>query len=591
MRHHRSFWKRLINRAIRHAILQRRNQLCVVKLHRRSFIILQEAGELVHDEPVYTKPQRDSGVFGCMQCQLRCKTKGGEGAHFFRCHGHTAPIRRLFDDTWCPCCQKEFHTLTKMQLHIRNVGTCRRDLWARGHLFPLRPGIGSVESRHGDRCHDGALPPQRTQGASREPIQPRDLRVECTDLILNLVDALADREPDDSIDKILRITIQAWTQCLLTLEVFLESVDEEFAETLRLDAQYLRAAIVTLQRADAWDFLDRPALGTSGPDDELAHFDRWSSTLLHEEKPWKPSISAPRPIGKDRIILHAFAGRRRVGDYQWYVDKMCEESEGFLLHVVSLDIIIDKKYGDLSDPQVQAFWIAGIQQGWVHGFLGGPPCATWSKARAVQPCNNQLDPRRRFPRPVRSAEHLWGLPELALRELDQVTDGNVLLGFCLESVLSLAVQGMTGIVEHPAEPEGDGFPSIWKLPLVQLIFTLPGVERVKLAQGLLGADSPKPTELLVVNLPTIKHAICSWRITPDLPRNSNIGRNQDGAFKTTHLKEYPPAFCAALAQCTVTAMSCLDTAEQSYVDEHFLQRCQQMVSRDFGTFIGPDHAI
>ena len=114
MRHHRSFWKRLINRASRHAILQRRNQLCVVKLHRRSFTILQKAGELAHDEPAYTKPQRDSGVFGRMQCQLRCKTKGGEGAHFFRCHGHTAPIRRLFDDTWCPCCQKEFHTLTKI---------------------------------------------------------------------------------------------------------------------------------------------------------------------------------------------------------------------------------------------------------------------------------------------------------------------------------------------------------------------------------------------------------------------------------------------------------------------------------------------
>ena len=594
MRHHRSFWKRLINRAVRHAILQRRNKLCVVKLHRRSFTLLQEAGGLVHAEPVYTKPQRDPGVFGCMQCQLRCKTKGGEGAHFFRCHGHTAPIRRLFDDTWCPCCQKEFHTLTKMQLHIRNVGICRRDLWARGHLFPLRPGIGSLESRQGDRRHDGALPQQQTQGASREPIHPRDLRVECTDLMLNLVDALADRESDD-IDKILRQTIQAqpisWTQCSATLTVFLESVDVEFADMLSLDALSLRAAVEKLQRVEAWDFLDRPVIGTSGPDDELAHFDRWSSTLLQEEQPWQPSIAAPRPIGKDRIILHAFAGRRRVGDYQWYVDKMCEKSDGFLLHVVSLDIIIDKKFGDLSDPQVQAFWISGIQQGWVHGFLGGPPCATWSKARAVQPCSDQIDPRRRLPRPVRSAVHLWGLPELALRELDQVIGGNVLLGFCLESILSLAVQGMTGIVEHPAEPEGDDFPSIWKLPLVQLILTLPGAERVKLAQGLLGADSPKPTELLAVNLPSIKHDICSWRITPDLPRNSNIGRNQDGVFKTTQLKEYPPAFCAALAQCTVTAMSCFDTAEQIHVDEHFLQQCQQMVSRDFGTFIGPDHAI
>ena len=99
MRHHRGYWKRLINRAVRHAILQRRSRLGVVKLHRRSFAVLQAAGRLAQAEPMYTKSQSDTGVFGCMQCQLRCKTRGGEGAHFFRCHGHTAPIRRLFADT------------------------------------------------------------------------------------------------------------------------------------------------------------------------------------------------------------------------------------------------------------------------------------------------------------------------------------------------------------------------------------------------------------------------------------------------------------------------------------------------------------
>jgi len=183
------------------------------------------------------------------------------------------------------------------------------------------------------------------------------------------VDALADREPDACLAQTLRATIQtmpiSWTQCSATLAVFLESVDDDFAGMLGLEPSVLRKAVETLQRVEAWDFLEAPALGHSGPDDELAHFDRWSSSLLREEQPWHPNIPAPRPIGKDRIILHAFAGRRRVGDFQWYIDKLCETSDGFLLHVVSLDIIIDKKYGDLSDPQMQAFWIDGIQQGWV----------------------------------------------------------------------------------------------------------------------------------------------------------------------------------------------------------------------------------
>ena len=33
---------------------------------------------------------------------------------------------------------------------------------------------------------------------------------------------------------------------------------------------------------------------------------------------------------------------------------------------------------------------------WVHGFLGGPPCATWSKARAVQHSAEKVDLHRRL---------------------------------------------------------------------------------------------------------------------------------------------------------------------------------------------------
>ena len=128
--------------------------------------------------------------------------------------------------------------------------------------------------------------------------------------------------------------------------------------------------------------------------------------------------------------------------------------------MVSIDIVIDRHFGDLSNPKIQAFWIHGIRAGWVHRFLGGPPCATWSRARSVR---IEIDGGHRSgfqPRPVRSDPHLWGLPALALRELSQVMEGNDFLGFCLEAMAALAVQSMTGILEHPAEPEDAGFPSI-----------------------------------------------------------------------------------------------------------------------------------
>lgn len=36
--------------------------------------------------------------------------------------------------------------------------------------------------------------------------------------------------------------------------------------------------------------------------------------------------------------------------------------------------------------------------------------------------------------------------------------------------------------------------------------------------------------------------------TQVLPTNTSIGRNQEGGWKTTHLKAYPIAFCGALAE-------------------------------------------
>jgi hypothetical protein len=152
--------------------------------------------------------------------------------------------------------------------------------------------------------------------------------------------------------------------------------------------------------------------------------------------------------------------------------------EGITLHVVSLDIIIDEHYGDLSRSDVQQYWLHGIRCGWVHAFLGGPPCCTWSKARAVDISQEPLSRDRRGPRPVRSAHDLWGLPSFALRELAQVIDGNVLLGFCLRALGELALQARAGILEHPAEPDGESTPSIWKLPIVQVLLGLPGMQRL-----------------------------------------------------------------------------------------------------------------
>ena len=83
---HPQYWKRLVNRGVKHSIQQRRNRYLVREMHRGIFTCLADEGNFALAEPTYEKQYQDTQVFGCMQCGLRCASRGGEGAHFFRKH-------------------------------------------------------------------------------------------------------------------------------------------------------------------------------------------------------------------------------------------------------------------------------------------------------------------------------------------------------------------------------------------------------------------------------------------------------------------------------------------------------------------------
>lgn len=64
-------------------------------------------------------------VFGCMQCRLSCKTLGGEGAHMYRTHGETHPVRTLMGNTQCGACLREYFTMGKLKAHLIRSDVCR----------------------------------------------------------------------------------------------------------------------------------------------------------------------------------------------------------------------------------------------------------------------------------------------------------------------------------------------------------------------------------------------------------------------------------------------------------------------------------
>ena len=590
LRYHRPFWKRLVRRACEHASMQRANHLMVMTAHQHILEQLAEHGHLPADvfRPDPTEAPNEQ-LFGCMACQKPFQSRGGEGAHMFKVHGICNRVRKLFNTTACPACLKEYYTHGKVKNHLLHSEHCRRILIGRGFRVEPVGGWGSQQDRELAAAHDSLLPPLQSEG----PMLPAALREEVLhDLILgeDIYQALAEREdlPEQvPIEQIIRNVIQtrsvSWSSCSATLSYLLEHITHEDAETIGLAYQDIVKALQYLNTGDAWRFLGV----THGRASSCEVIDQIHTLLARESAtPRSTSLYAgpPRTFGRHRYVLHAFSGRRRVGDFQYYLDRTSAVEEGFVLHTISLDLVVDACWGDVSRVETRQFWLHGIRAGYVTSLLAGPPCETWSKARGV------AVPGRRCPRVLRLLEALWGMDSLSLRELRQLGVGNLLLLFTVEALVHLALVGGHGILEHPAIPDEEEKASIWRLPLIATLLTWPDFRTVRLAQGLWGAASPKPTMLLALNMPDLEHHLRAWQTAQDLPRGASIGVDSSGQWATTKLKEYPPALCGGLSSAFLAAQRAHATDPALLISQEFISRCLTMEVSDFGDVIGKDYA-
>ena len=452
-------------------------------------------------------------------------------------------------------------------------------------------GIGSGICRQQRQVHDGLVPRLQAQGPQLPPVAGRGRAEAHGDLIAELMDIFAEPtslvQCEQALRQLIQTTVISWTMLSHTLSLVQHDLSDDIARDLGRSLQDVHSVLEHLQDPLTWPFLAQSDQAVLQPEDQVAHYELWCQRLCEQpEPPWRCTAIA-RPVGRERIILHAFSGRRRKGDFQWYLEYLhSQDHSGVLLFVVSLDVVIDSKYGDLADQDTRNFWLSHILQGYVHGFLGGPPCSTFSKARGVHLSGTSSS--RHQPRPVRSGVLLWGLDSLSLRELSAVIDGNVLLTFCLEALFALSIMDRAGLLEHPREPDSVDAPSIWKLPIMQLLARMPNVAKLDLAQRLYGATSSKPTTLLAVNSPSLLSILRGWQIAQDNPRHSNIGTDCSGNFKTTHLKEYPPALCAGLAEVSWQSTCTAPISPSVQLPESFLVICKRLHITAFSDFLGPD---
>ena len=589
MVHHRGYWKKLILRAGAHAAAQRDNLYDVQCFHRNILEQLHIHGCLVNPPPFETKHFPEE-IFACMACEKRFSSRGGCGAHMFRAHGICQAVRTLFDGTQCACCLKEFHSHGKLQGHLLRAEFCRRSLQRKGlHVAPV-PGIGSVTNSHLERAHDCVLPPLQALGPLCAPGRRAEADAYDLNLFEEIYTVLLDAtDVEDGLQKIKTCVfgrVVTWERFLLTLHGLRAEATPADIAALPLAADDFHRLLQRLEDPGTWPFLMQDIATMEGHWNREVHvLAEFCCREVDTSYDSRPSAPIPRGFGRERYFLHLFSGRRRRGDFQFFFDRLHDLCEGFLIHVISLDVVLSSTWGDLLQPAARAFWRDAIRRRFIAGLIGGPPCETWSQAR-----ERAVPKHGRAPRVLRTAEFPRGKEALRLRELRQLSVGNSLMGFQLEAVVDLYCVGGIALTEHPAPPKAETSVSIWRTPILKLLLCLPGFELLQLAQGLWGAKSPKPTSLLVLNAPGIQQDLLQWQIARDVPVQTSIGVDLAGGWSTAALKEYPPALNCALAQGLHKAIRRCPVDETVQIPSAFRAACSPMDCKDFGGTIGPDFA-
>ena len=326
----------------------------------------------------------------------------------------------------------------------------------------------------------------------------------------------------------------------------LEATDRAAARALRRSGEYDRVAAIPHVRVPGC------LLPSVGADEGVVDVPP-VAPLGQGDGPAPPPLPPLQFIEPDiYYVLHFFSGQRRPGDYQDWLDQSLAVSP-YPVWVISLDVAIDATLCDLSSDDAVGRWLNMARSGRVVMVLGGPPCETWSVAR----WNGGARVSDGAPRAVRSAERLWGLPDLNKVEIEQVALGNALLRTVVLFLTAARVYGFSAIMEHPQLPSwAPGAPSSWRLQELVSLSRAGGTADLHLDQCCCGTRWKKPTRLFAVGVPELARLISvlpgGGRCNRSLGHVhvSLSGKGNDGVWRTAPAKTYNSAMCKMLADAT-----------------------------------------
>ena len=183
----------------------------------------------------------------------------------------------------------------------------------------------------------------------------------------------------------------SWTRTKLTLQHLAHSFTPDVLADIQWTFHEIRWLVDCLLDVQSWDFLCEVEYEVAHGDHlyELALYEQWCDDLTSSTSVWTtPPVQCPRIFFRERIVLHAYSGRRRPGDFQWYMEQLAVLPQHQELLILSVDLVIDSTWGDIGNVQTQEFWLTAIKNGWVLGMLSGAPLLHLvhrSRQRSFQP--------------------------------------------------------------------------------------------------------------------------------------------------------------------------------------------------------------
>lgn len=293
-----------------------------------------------------------------------------------------------------------------------------------------------------------------------------------------------------------------------------------------------------------------------------------------------------------QFILHFFSGRRRTFDLQSHLEKQASELHK-CIRVLSLDVAIDGALGNLATDQAYHFWVDKCLRGFIHSFMAGPPCETFTRARF----------KAGGPPPLRSKAYRWGLPGLLGRNHHQVESGSYLWRFTASMLAAQLKAGKGGIFEHPAPFDTSDGPCrggihTWEFPEICTLLQWPTLELHLVDQGKFGQVSRKPTGFMVLNHSKAASLFQEWPLPPHLWQMHGVTVGWDAEakrFATAPLKEYPDRLNGCLASILLSEVDSPATTVACEGGDDLFQRfvgdtshlCQALEQCDWGT-LQPD---